>query len=499
MKTKSLFSLTAAAILAMALNACSDQDSVVKNNVTAENDPIVWVGATGKADCATKLGVVYHLTASELNWGGNTYCLCGDIRVDTTQNLVIAAGTTIRGFKGTNASLTVQGGAKITAIGTASNPIIFTSSAAPGARAPQDWGGVIILGHAQVNDPKAPVKAEGFEPLTPAPKYGRKDAVANTENSGTLQYVRIEFGGNPTSAPNSEKNGLTLGGVGSGTTIDHVQVSSGADDGFEWFGGTVNAKYLISHKNLDDDFDTDLGFTGKIQFGVVSRDPARADASKSNGFESDNDATGSANLPKTAPIFSNFTVIGPVQCSLTGVNANFQDGFHVRRASDLKVYNSVVVGWTRYQGFGDASITVSPGQQITAVKSDVVATNVYDSDPIWVAGAGNTKATALAANCPTATNAGSVYRLSGLQTSAWTLSSVNFTPLTAVGYTNPLLATGVNATGINAYFTTNATTAGASTYFRGARRVADDNGWNLTTGWVNWQPETAPYSNDGMF
>jgi hypothetical protein len=181
------------------------------------------------------------------------------------------------------------------------------------------------------------------------------------------------------------------------------------------------------------------------------------------------------------------------------VNANYQDGFHIRRASDLKVYNSVVVGWTRYQGFGDASITVSPGQQITAVKSDVVATNVYESDPIWVAGAGNTKATALAANCPTATNAGSVYRLSGLQTSAWTLSSVNFTPLTAVGYTNPLLATGVNATGINAFFTTNATTTGASTYYRGARRVADDNGWNLSSGWVNWQPETAPYENDGLY
>lgn len=504
MKNKFLLSGLAAVAVAMAMNACSDNESMTKE-VASEKIvvPTIWIGATSQADCATKAGSVYTLTtAAELSWtttkANGVYCLCGDIRVPATKTLNISADVLIRGFKGTNASLTILPGGKINAVGGPSTPIIFTSTATAGARAPQDWGGVIILGNAQVNDPTAPIPAEGYLPLTPAPEYGTNDPANNTESSGTLQYVRIEFGGVPTSTPNSEKNGLTLGGVGSGTVIDHVQVSAGADDGFEWFGGTVNAKYLISHKNLDDDFDTDLGFTGKVQYGVVSRDPAGADVSKSNGFESDNDATGSGNLPKTAPIFSNFTVIGPIQCSLTGINANYQDGFHVRRASEIDIHNSVVTGWARHQGFADASIAAAgfTSSNIRAVRPSVVTTAIYQPVAIWTAAATNTSATAV--NC-TASDATSIYRLSGLQASAWTLTNVNFTPLTAVGYTSPILATGINAQTINAFFSVNSTTATATTYFRGARRVADDNGWNLTTGWVNWQPETAPYNNDGVY
>lgn len=505
MKNKFLFGGIAAVVAAMAMNACSDNESELTKEVASEKIvvPTIWIGATSQADCATKAGSVYSLTtAAELNWTSPAstavYCLCGDVRVPASSTLNISAGVLVRGFKGTNASLTVLPGAKINAVGTQANPIIFTSTATAGSRAPQDWGGVIILGNAQVNTPGAPIKAEGYEPLTPAPLYGSNTSANNTENSGTFQYVRIEFGGVPTSTPNSEKNGLTLGGVGSGTVIDHVQVSSGADDGFEWFGGTVNAKYLISHKNLDDDFDTDLGFTGKVQYGVVSRDPAGADVSKSNGFESDNDAAGSANTPKTAPIFSNFTIIGPIQCSLTGVNANYQDGLHIRRASELDIYNSVVVGWARNQGFADGTIA-SVGftsSHLTAVSPSVVTTAVYQPTALWTAAVTNTSATAV--NC-TATDPTSIYRLSGLQTSAWTLTNVNFTPLTAIGYTSPILATGTNATAINAFFSANTTTSTATTYFRGARRVADDNGWNLTSGWVNWQPETAPYNNDGVY
>ena len=106
-----------------------------------------------------------------------------------------------------------------------------------------------------------------------------------------MRYVSIEFPGYPFTA-NNEINGLTLGAVGRGTTLEHIQVSYSDDDAFEFFGGTVNAKYLIAYKSRDDDFDTDFGYTGKIQFGVVYRDPGKADISNSEAFESDNDATG---------------------------------------------------------------------------------------------------------------------------------------------------------------------------------------------------------------
>ena len=90
-----------------------------------------------------------------------------------------------------------------------------------------------------------------------------------------------------------------------------VPTDEGGDDSFEWFGGTVNARHLIAYKGWDDEFDTDYGYSGKLQFLLGVRDPKVADTSKSNGFESDNDANGSGNEPLTNPIFSNVTLIGP--------------------------------------------------------------------------------------------------------------------------------------------------------------------------------------------
>ena len=132
------------------------------------------------------------------------------------------------------------------------------------------------------------------------------------DNSGALQYVRIEFGGIALLA-NSEINGLSLYGVGAGTTLDHIQVSYSGDDSYEWFGGTVNAKNLIAFRGWDDDWDTDWGWSGKVQYGLSLRDPDVADQSASNGFESDNfnpglPATGpNAGLPLTAGVFANMS------------------------------------------------------------------------------------------------------------------------------------------------------------------------------------------------
>lgn len=520
MKNKFLFSAIGMAALALAMNACQETSVKPSSDISSQEvtKPSKFIGAGNLTDCKLKKDITYSLKNWELNWVKDTvYCLCGDVRVPATKQLNIAAGTLVRGIKESASSLTVVAGAKIHAVGLANDPIIFTSSQTVGSRAPQDWGGVIILGNAQVNQ-TAPIAIEGFPAAgSPAgaagpPTYGSNTTANNGESSGEFQYVRIEFGGVALPAvANSEKNGLTLGGVGSGTTIDHVQTSSGQDDGFEWFGGTVNAKYLISHKNLDDDFDTDFGFQGKVQFGVVSRDPNRADASKSNGFESDNDGTGSTATPRTSAIFSNFTIIGPLQCSNT-INANYQDGLHIRRRSGIDVYNSIITGWPRNQVFADATISssnVAPSNAAVlsynravaplaaAAPQPLIVTEPAAPNNVWTIGPSNTSATVSSTNCSSATAADGLYRLSGLQTSAWTLTAVNFTPLQALGYTSPLLSAGTNASAIDPFFTANLTSG--SNYFIGARRVADDNGWGLSSGWVNWQPETLSYPNDGLY
>ena len=161
-----------------------------------------------------------------------------------------------------------------------------------------DWGGLVLCGNAPTNkhDSGAGVGiAEGGI----GSLYGGPDGA---DNSGVLQYVRIEFPGiGLTAVANSEINGLTLYAVGSGTTIDHIQVSYSGDDSYEWFGGTVNCKYLVALRGWDDEWDTDNGYSGKVQFYVSLRDPAIADQSTSNGFESDNDADGSTLTPLPLP------------------------------------------------------------------------------------------------------------------------------------------------------------------------------------------------------
>jgi len=138
---------------------------------------------------------------------------------------------------------------------------------------------------------------------------------------------------------------LTLGGVGNGTVIDNVMVAYANDDSFEWFGGTVNCTHLISYRGLDDDFDTDNGYIGKVQFGLVIRDSSIADISKSEAFESDNDANGSALLPQTAPVFSNITVVGP-RATLDNVgNSLFVWGAQIRRNSSMSLFNSIIMGF----------------------------------------------------------------------------------------------------------------------------------------------------------
>ena len=297
---------------------------------------------------ATTVTVSGSITANTTWTSNQVYKLSGVVYVDSLVTLTIQPGTIIRGDNSVaNSSLMIKRGGKIMAQGTASNPIVFTSNQPIGSRTLGDWGGVILLGKARMNQGFGFI--EGLAAVNEH-MYGGND---DLDNSGILSYVRIEYGGY-VFAQNKEINGLTMGAVGSGTQIDHIQVSFVNDDAFEWYGGTVNAKYLVSYRNLDDDFDTDFGYSGKVQFGLSVRDPQIADpsyslpsgASTSEGFESDNDANGSYLFPRTSATFSNFTMIGPFRGNnASTVHPAFRRGVRIRRNSALKIVNSVVSDW----------------------------------------------------------------------------------------------------------------------------------------------------------
>ena len=288
-----------------------------------------------------------NITVNRVLDKNKVYLLSGFVYVKDGATLTIPAGTLVLGEKSSQGSLIVERGGKLIADGTVQEPIVFTSQQPAGLRARGDWGGIVLCGRAANNRPGGNFVVEGN--IGSIAGYGDAGYVQDdNDNSGILRYVRIEFSGIPFT-PNNEINGLTLGAVGRGTTLEHIMVSYNGDDGFEFFGGTVNAKYLISYKNYDDDFDTDFGYSGKIQFGVVVRDPQLADVSRSEGFESDNDGTGTTASPRTSPIFSNMTVVGPKRLasdvSGTNFHSDFYYGIHHRRSTRLNLFNSVFMGF----------------------------------------------------------------------------------------------------------------------------------------------------------
>ena len=272
-----------------------------------------------------------------------TVLLQNKVYVTNGATLTILPGTIIRGDLSTQGTLIITKGCKIITDGTETQPIVFTSNEPVGNRAEGDWGGLVILGQAVNNQPGGIANIEGISP-TPNTEFGGND---DNDNSGSLKYVRVEFAGVPL-APNKEINGITFGSVGKSTEVDYIQVSFSGDDSFEWFGGTVDCKHLIAYKGIDDDFDTDFGYRGRIQFALSIRSNTMYDAAgDSNSLESDNDATGSSNQPQTAAVFSNLTLVGAKGDGTTvlPVGETFAKAFRIRRNSSISVFNSLIVGW----------------------------------------------------------------------------------------------------------------------------------------------------------
>lgn len=314
------------------------------------------------------------------------YTMYGQYYVEPGRTLTIPAGTVIQGTPA--ATLIIKPGATIMAAGTWDKPIIFTSSEAPGDRLPGDWGGVVILGFARVNQVNPIIEGGIISQGT----YGGTD---DDDNSGVFKYVRIEYPGYRF-ALNNEINGLTMGGVGRGTEIHHVQVSYADDDSFEWFGGTVNAHHLVAFGGTDDDFDTDFGYRGKVQFGFALRDPNQWDPTgESNSFETDNDASGTTAWPQTAPIFSNVTSVGPlyVQDPLP-VGQRYQHAALIRRNSRCSIFNTVIAGFPRGISVRNLSVTKALQDTLRFENNEITGNYLYATNMIhdranWVSVAGN--------------------------------------------------------------------------------------------------------------
>ena len=292
---------------------------------------------------------------SDTTWkAGNTYILKKHIFVDGA-TLTIEKGVTVKGEMGT--SLVVATNGKINAVGTKDYPIVFTSSKPEGDRHAGDWGGVVLLGKAKLNITGGTEKVEGFPATETRTVYGGSD---DTHDCGTIKYARIEFAGFEL-APDNELNGLTLGGCGSKTTLEYIQIHMGADDGIEFFGGTANVKYLVVSEPDDDGIDWDFGYSGKIQFAIVHQNAVVGD----KGMECDSNKNNNDAEPRSNPQLWNITLAG--SNSAPGTAGKEQSGIHFRRGTAGKVNNMVMAY------FADYGVNISDNSTVQQFKDGNLA------------------------------------------------------------------------------------------------------------------------------
>lgn len=297
------------------------------------------------AGCPGSVTIPTTTYTTNQTWPANcAITLGGSVFVDNGATLTIQPGTVIKGLVGAvdPPGLFILPGAKIDAQGTPSAPIIMTSSAAPGARQIGDWGGLNINGRSTVNTPGCSAFAEGL----PTP-FGGCD---ENDFSGIATFIRVEFAGTEFT-PNNELNIITMNGLGSQTQINFSQAHGGLDDCHEWFGGTINHKFLVSSACGDDGFDWQLGYTGKVQHGVFFQEGTLTDANAdSRGFEGDNSEFNNNATPRSDPTFCNITNIGAKD--QPGANAGSDVGFMLRRGTRGQFANIIT------QNFLDAGVEI---------------------------------------------------------------------------------------------------------------------------------------------
>jgi fibronectin type 3 domain-containing protein len=328
----------------------SYQVRAVKGSQTSQ--PSAPVSATTTAEGPRVRTLSGFISASTTLHADTTYVLSGYVKVTNASTLTVEPGTRIVGDTTvTGSSLWILRGSKLNAVGTVDKPIVFTSQRAPGTRKPGDWGGIIIVGNAPINRTANPIFTEG--PVGAAENYA--GGTNFNDNSGTLKYVRVEFAGYDVSnGGGQELNSISSYAVGRGTTYDYVQSMAGLDDSFEFFGGAVDIRHMVSYESGDDHYDWTEGYRGRGQYlialqttviqpragtGTVSSDP--------RGFEGDgceNDKAGCtyANTPYSSPVWANFTVIGPGPGVFTPTDGN---GAVFRRGTAGTLVNGIIARW----------------------------------------------------------------------------------------------------------------------------------------------------------
>jgi len=361
--------------------------------------------------------------SGNVTWEGNKlYVVSGTVHVLSGAKLTIGAGCVVRGSLSNRFVLIVSRGGQIDAQGTSTNPIIFTSNAAPGNRVRGDWGGIILCGRASVNKWTAKPSAGGtyigtstYEalPNDPLCQFGGGVNFNDHDNSGIMKYCRLEYAGY-VYIPNQEINGLTFAGIGDATSVNYIQVSYSLDDSFEWFGGTSNHKYLIAFAGTDDEFDTDQGYRGMWQFFLGVRNPAIYDVpgGTSNGYEHDNNTNynGGASsgestpgwqlpLPVTTVLASNVTLVGPIRNGETKndlASTIFGRCLETRSSARSSHFNSIFTGYTEGQRWGNNSSVAtdsSYSKNIVTYGNVKVRNNIFASatspDVIGTGGSGN--------------------------------------------------------------------------------------------------------------
>ena len=357
-----------------------------------------------------KIGVVKgattlqgDITADRTLTNDTQWDLKGIVFVKGGATLTIEPGTFIIGQPGTTPAsvLIVTQTGKIMANGTKARPIVMTSSLPFGQRTRGDWGGLVMLGKAPINVggniPSGGIcPAEGcknapgtfyIEGLVGNPDtvYGGTDA---NHNCGTLRYVRVEYAGTILS-PNNELNSFTWGGCGKQTVAEHLQAIYGKDDSFEWFGGNMDAKWLIGGLGADDFTDYQLGYTGRVQFGLMYQSP---DAPGNRGVEGDNSEYDQAATPFSNPTFYNITYFGSGK---PGLDEPSSPGIFLRRSARGS-FNNIAVS-----NFYSACLDVSDANtQAQADAGNVTMNGIL----CWNNNIGATGANTMAGQNPAAYN-----------------------------------------------------------------------------------------------
>lgn len=294
---------------------------------------LIWLAPLVAAGAAVSVGftalepqtirISENITAPATWEGGKTYVLEDIVFVDNT-TLTIEAGATILGENGS--ALIVTRDSQLFSRGRPGQPVVFTSARPEGARSRGDWGGVVLLGNAPVNQPSAQI--EGIPASDQRGSFGGPDA---TDSCGVVEYTRIEFAGFEV-YQNNELNGLTLGGCGSNTIVRHVQVHRALDDGIEMFGGTVDLKHILVSGAADDSIDWDWGWRGRVQFAVIQQHADVGD----NAFEGDNNGDQHEATPRSEPVFYNVTLAG------TGHGAKAHRGMVLREGTGGHFHNMII-------------------------------------------------------------------------------------------------------------------------------------------------------------